>query len=55
MPFIQANHKSALEQSEFVTNVVEEHLDYQYVVEVANHPHICSLLSVVQNEKGKNG
>ena len=28
MPFIQANHKSALEHSQFVTDVVKELLDY---------------------------
>ena len=53
MPFIQVNHKSVLEYSGFVTEAVKGHLKHQYVIERANRSHICSSLSVVQNEKGK--
>ena len=53
IPFIQANHKSALDHSEFNTEAVKDLLKYQCVIEVARQPHICSPLSVAQNEKGK--
>ena len=51
--FSQANHKSALEHSEFVTEAINELLKYHCIREVPNQPHVYSPLSVVCNEKGK--
>ena len=51
--FFQANHKSAVEHSDFVTEAINELLNYHCIREVPNQPHVCSPLSVVCNGKGK--
>ena len=52
-PVCMFNHKSALENSLFVTTAIEEVQMYSCVVECATCPTVSSLLSVVFNAKGK--
>ena len=51
--FFQANHKSAVEHSDFVTEAINELLNYHCIREVPNQPHVYSPLSVVCNGKRK--
>lgn len=49
----QANHRSALENSEYVSETIQDLLKYRCIQVVVARPHICSPLSVVINDVGK--
>ena len=51
--FFQANHKSAIDNSEYVSKTIKDLLNNRCIQEVASRPHICSPLSVVSNDMGK--
>jgi len=51
--FEKANHKSALENTDFVSSALTDLENNRCILEVDNVPHICSPLSVVTNSSGK--
>ena len=51
--FYQANHSSAMEINEYVSETIQDLLKYRCVQELATRPHICNPLSVVINDVGK--
>ena len=51
--FARPNHKSALENADFVTNSLEELTTNRCIQQIKSQPHICSPLSVVTNRSGK--
>ena len=51
--FYQANHKSAIDNHEYVSEAIQALLKYRCIQMVAIRPHICSPLSVVINDVGK--
>ena len=51
--FFQANHKSALDNSEYVSETIKDLLKNRCIQEVSIRPHNCSPLSVITNEMGK--
>ena len=51
--FEKANHKSALENTDFVSSALTDLENNHCILEVDNVPHICSPLSVVTNSSGK--
>ena len=51
--FYQANHKSAIDNHEYVSEAIQALLKYRCIQVVATRPHICSPLSVVINDVGK--
>ena len=52
-PFEKANHKSALENTDFVSSTLTDLENNRCILEVDSIPHICSPLSVVKNSSGK--
>ena len=52
-PFERANHKSALENKDFVSGALKDLVNNRCVLEVCSVPRVCSPLSVVTNSSGK--
>ena len=52
-PFERANHKSALENKDFVSGALKDLVNNCCVLEVCSVPRVCSPLSVVTNSSGK--
>ena len=52
-PVFKFNHRSALEQSKFVSEAIRELVDTGCVISSLECPAVCSPLSVVENAKGK--
>ena len=50
-PFEKANHKSAMENKDFVSSAVTDLVSIRCVLEVDSVPRVCSPLSVVTNRK----
>ena len=51
--YVKCNHRSALADSEFVDNAIEDLANNKCILEMGEIPHICSPLSVVTNSAGK--
>ena len=52
-PYRKPNHKSALQNKEFVNQAVSDLINNRCVVIIENVPPVCSPLSVVINDSGK--
>ena len=52
--YVKCNHRSALADSEFVNNAIEDLANNRCILEMGEIPHICSPLSAVANSAGKN-
>ena len=52
-PFKRHNHKSALQDKEFVTQAISDLIHNRCVAKVEDAPLVCSPLSVVVNDSGK--
>lgn len=53
VPMSMRNHRSALENDEFVYSAIEELVSASCVVECKDCPTVCSPLMVVHNARGK--
>ena len=51
--FYQANHRSAIDNREYVAETIKDLLKYRCIQVATTRPHICSPLSVVINDRGK--